>query len=189
MPLNLNGVDAKASGFEPIPDGVYPLRIFKGEEKPAVDGKNGAHNFQLKVQFGEHEGRLVFANFATTEKMAPYIKHFYQVIGETDFSELDPTKYDGKPLRGEVVTEEYNGKKTNKLRIGAYYPWDGSEDTAYGVDSEKAAPAKTASTATTKVEAKPAVKSGSPFSNSKKAPPSAAKAAGTAGAPEDEPPF
>jgi hypothetical protein len=158
MPLNLEGVEPIANeGFQPIPDGVYAFRITKASEQDAVGEKNGQHKFQLTVQHGPYERRIVFCDFALTEKMAGYIRHFYNIIGATSFKELNPLDYIGKPLRAEVHTDEYNGKKNNKVRLGCYYPWDGKEETAEGGSSV----ASKTSAAKTEVKA---TKS-SPFSN------------------------
>ena len=187
MPLNLEGVEEKeGSSFEPLPDGVYYLRVTDGLEKDAQGDKNGQHEFELTVQTGPYKDRKFKHWFAITEKMVPYLKHLYAVLGAKSFSNLNPADYVGKPFMAEVYIDEYNGKKNNKLQLGCYYEWDGKDETATGEKPEakpktaSAAPAAAKpSTPATSAGGKPAAKKNSPFSN----------ASTTPAASSDEPPF
>jgi hypothetical protein len=180
MPINLDGVQEKAGNeFEPIPDGLYYMRVTAGVEKDASGDKNAQHEFELTIQHGEFENRKFKHWFALSEKMVPYLKHFYSVLGAKNFGNLTPSDFQGKPFMAEVYIDEYNGKKNNKLQLGMYYEWDGKAESANGVKPEKkettAAPAaKAAPAAAAAASSKPAPKKTGPFSN----------------APEtDEPPF
>jgi len=59
---NVFKADDSPSGYEPIPAGWYEAEVVKSEMK---DTKSGGKmlSVQFKVLEGEHENRLVFANF------------------------------------------------------------------------------------------------------------------------------
>jgi len=66
----------------------------------------------------------------------------------------------------ELVIDEYNGKKNNKLQLGCYYEWDGKDESATGEKPvKKDAPASTSKPAA--ASTKPAPKKDGPFSNAK----------------------
>lgn len=185
MPVNLDSVDEKeGNSFEPLPEGVYYLRITDAADKEAVGDKNAQHEFELTVQTGPYSNRKFKHWFAITEKMAPYLKHLYRVLGATDFKNLNPIDYIGKPFMAEVYIDEYNGKKNNKLQLGCYYEWDGKDETATGVKPEKKEVTASTTSKPTPVSTKPAPKKDGPFSNTKATP-----AAGSDKAAADEPPF
>jgi hypothetical protein len=182
MPLNLTGVQAKeGNSFEPMPEGLYYLSITDGLEKDEP-GKTLQHELEFTVQTGEFAGRKFKHWFVASEKMVPYIKHFYMVCGAQDFSNLNPADFVGKTLCADVIVDEYNNKKNNKLALGMYYEWNGKPETATGTKPEKKdKPASSATPAASKPatpasSGKPAAKKSSPFSN------------GTS-ASADEPPF
>jgi hypothetical protein len=129
MGINLSGIEAKEGHkFEPLPEGLYYFAITEGvENEPKEEGKSGTHEFEVTVQTGEFFGRKFKHWFALTEKMVPYVKHFYSVLGAKDFSDLSPEKFVGKTFSAEVYIDEYNGKKNNKLQLGCYYEWDGKD--------------------------------------------------------------
>lgn len=165
MPINLSGVEEKAGNeFEPLPEGVYYLRVTDGAEKDAVGDKNAQQEFELTVQTGPFEKRKFKHWFAITEKMVPYLRHLYTVLGAKNYENLTPTDFIGKPFMAEVYIDDFNGKKNNKLQLGMYYEWDGKEETATGVKPEKKN-VPVAAAKTTVVLNKPAPKKSSPFSN------------------------
>lgn len=177
MPINLDGIQSKEGmEFTPIPDGLYYMRVTAGMEKDASGDKNAQHEFELTIQHGEFENRKFKHWFALSEKMVPYLKHFYSVLGAKSFGKLTPSDYQGKPFMAEVYVDEYNGKKNNKLQLGMYYEWDGKAETANGVKPEKKdAPATPAAKAApVAASTKPVPKKTGPFSN---------------GPASDEPPF
>ena len=178
MPIDLDAIQSKEGmEFTPIPDGLYYMRVTAGMEKDASADKNAQHEFELTIQHGEFENRKFKHWFALSEKMVPYLKHFYSVLGAKSFGKLTPSDYQGKPFMAEVYIDEYNGKKNNKLQLGMYYEWDGKAETANGVKPEKkdATAAKAAAKAAPVAAAtKPAPKKSGPFSNA---------------AATDEPPF
>jgi hypothetical protein len=168
MPINLAGIQEKeGTSFEPLPEGVYYLRVTDGAEKDASGDKNAQHEFELTVQTGPYTGRKFKHWFALSEKMVPYLKHFYTVLGAKSYDNLSPTDYVSKPFMAELVIDEYNNKKNNKLQLGCYYEWDGKEETATGTKPESKGE-KTLSSVSkpaAAVASKPAPKKGSPFSN------------------------
>lgn len=183
MPINLAGVEEKeGQSFEPLPEGVYYLRVTDGAEKDPQGEKNGQHEFELTVQTGPYSGRKFKHWFALSEKMVPYLKHFYKVLGATDMTNLSPMEYVSRPFMAEVYIDEYNNKKNNKLQLGCYYEWDGKEESANGKKPEKKdTPATAKSTpAAAAPGSKPAAKKAGPFSNTT---PAASKKS------DDEPPF
>ena len=116
-----------------MPDGIYPFRVTDGEEiVNEAEGKI-THKFELTCQHGEFTKRKVWVYFsASSEKHIPYLRLFYELLGITDLSDIEPSDAVTKPIRCEVFSEEYNGKTSNKVRIGGYFEWDGDEDTAWG---------------------------------------------------------
>lgn len=188
MPINLAGVQEKeGQSFEPIPEGFYYLRVTNGAEIDANGDKKDQHEFELTVQVGPYANRKFKHWFVLSEKLVPYLKHLYKVLGAKSFDNLSPTDFISRPFAAEIVIDEYNGKRNNKLQIGCYYEWDGKDESATGVKPEKkegstvAASAPATTPATT--AAKPAAKKSSPFSNAKPADAAAGKKS------DDEPPF
>lgn len=183
MPINLAGIQEKeGTSFEPLPEGVYYLRVTDGAEKDASGEKNAQHEFELTVQTGPYTGRKFKHWFALSEKMVPYLKHFYTVLGAKSYDNLCPMDYVSKPFMAELVIDEYNNKKNNKLQLGCYYEWDGKEETATGTKPESKGEKTLSSVAKPAASApsKPAPKKAGPFSN-------ATEVKSTV--PADEPPF
>lgn len=185
MPFDLTNVETadQSQGFQPIPEGIYPIRVTDGLEKER-DGKPPQHEFELTVQYGKYEGRKFKAWFSLSEGHAPFLKLFYEQLGasESELQKASPDKFIGRAVRAGVEVKEYNGKKNNGLRLGEYFAWDGKESTAWGEGTD-AAPS----------DAEVKEKGESPFAKASK--PSAKASAKDAASEQskdlddDEPPF
>lgn len=142
MAFDLTAVETaeQSEVFKPIPEGIYPLRVTDGCEKER-EGKPPQHEFELCVQHGPHQGFKFKAWFSLSEGHAPFLKLFYEQLGATEdqLREASPEKFITKPIRCGVSVEEWNGKKSNRLKLGEYFAWDGKGSTAWG-EGEATAP-------------------------------------------------
>jgi len=112
MPGSYNGTGVEIStGFEPIPEGEYILRIIR-----AVAGETQNHDAKVTVDFevaggGPNSGREIrfhtVAFLPKESKGAGMALHFLKTIGEPFEGKFkwDERKWIGKELRAQVVIE------------------------------------------------------------------------------------
>lgn len=79
--IDLRNVDAQTTP-EPIPVGVYALRV---DEASLEEGGKGPYfKLMLRVDEGDYENRVVFANLSTSEKALPMLKAALLAFGYTE---------------------------------------------------------------------------------------------------------
>jgi hypothetical protein len=105
---------SKVSSFEPIPTGIYDLRVMKVEEKEKNDGTGTYLNLEFKVEEGEFEGRKLWliCSLAIGDNGFPKGMWIMKAINEAagldmDISELDTDDWIGVVVKAEV-TKEYD---------------------------------------------------------------------------------
>lgn len=103
---------SKVSSFEPIPTGIYELRLVKVEEKVKNDGSGSYLNLEFKIEDGEFEGRKLWSicSLAIGDNGFPkgmwIIKAISAAAGlELDIAELDTDEW-SKDILGTVVKAE-----------------------------------------------------------------------------------
>jgi len=117
--------DVEESGnFEPMPAGLYSLRITETEEGKSKNGHNLV-KVGLVVNEGEHEGKKIthYITFLPPDNAGAGIsKHWLHCIGEKYDGEVDvtPENWKGTIVNCYVKIEEYKGKegdirKSNKI--------------------------------------------------------------------------
>lgn len=128
MPIRYDATGVESmKGFDPFPPGEYDLVIKNTEEKTTEKGFPMV-NVTCEVAAGEYEGRKLFHNVVflppknddgTPRKGAGISLHFLHAIGEPYEGEFetDPVLWIGRKFTAQVMIEEYNGVKRNKVRF------------------------------------------------------------------------
>lgn len=109
-------------GFEPIKTGTYYMEILATEEGISAKGKNP----MVKVTMGVIDDPMLYGKkivhyvtFMDKNKPGAWMSvHFLKTIGEPwegDFI-VDPKRWIGRRLEAYVIEEDYEGKKTNKVK-------------------------------------------------------------------------
>lgn len=105
--------------FEPLPSGVYAVRITKVEEKQKPGGEYPYLNWEMTVIDGEFADRKLWECTSFAPKALFKLKGLLECLDgvELDSAELDfePQDYVGRELLVEVVVGQYNGKPTNSI--------------------------------------------------------------------------
>lgn len=144
MGLNLDfGGTKAASGFDPLPEGTYNVRIDDievkdtkpkdGIEQKASDGSQAQYlNVTYKVMDGDYEGRLVWginsirfpADALDDEKKERQTREIFlswlNTVSGTDFADskqnLDLKSLVGSKCRIVVTQREYNSQVSNNVK-------------------------------------------------------------------------
>lgn len=108
-----------SSGFEVIPEGQYPVAVFKIEQK---DGQSGFPylNWTLKIQEGDQANRNLFFMTSLKPEALWKLKESLLALGY-DKEELkgnfdfDPQALCGTECIAEVIHEEYKGETRDRV--------------------------------------------------------------------------
>lgn len=119
-----NDAQAEAPSFEPLPDGTYDFFVEKAEHRKSAKGKDG-YNITAIVETGPYKKRKVFETFWISPESNAAMGIFFRQMGNLGLgnafwdSEPDDDKIvaelAGKRFQGTVTTEEYQGKKNNRI--------------------------------------------------------------------------
>lgn len=126
MSFKYDGTGVTMSQYKLLPDGWAPFKIVEAEERTS---KNG--DFQVLAKCKCVDPRYQdcsevwnYVTFLPKEKPGAGIPlHFLKCIGQPHEGEIqvDADKWLGKKFLGNVITDEYQGKKNNKLK--EISPW------------------------------------------------------------------
>ena len=103
-----------SSGFEIIPEGIYPVSVFKVESKMSQNNKPYL-NFTLKIQGGDFDGRNMFFTSSLQPQCLWSLKATLINLGysKEDLAgafNLDTEDLLGREAQAVVVHEEYKGE-------------------------------------------------------------------------------
>lgn len=114
-----------AQVYEPLADGIYDLKITGAEHKKSASQKDG-YNITAEVETGPFKGRKVFNTFWVSPDspiaMGIFFRQFAALGLDKAFFDREPSDeqivaaLQGKRMRATLNTEEYNGKKNNRIR-------------------------------------------------------------------------
>ena len=116
---------SKVSSFEPVPTGIYNLRIMKVEEKEKSDGTSKYWNVEFKIDDGEFEGRKLWSicSLALDDNGFPKGMWIMKAIQEaaglsTELSEVDSDLWIGVVVKAEVEKkyDSYSEKDKNNIK-------------------------------------------------------------------------
>lgn len=121
MSINVDFTGVEAVAYDGpgdlIPEGSYLVRVEKAEVGYSQAGNEGI-KLRLKVQGGDHDGRVVFDDLWLTEKALGYVRYRLEVMGakipDGPFN-LDPDHLVGRRARVEVVHETFREKTRAKV--------------------------------------------------------------------------
>ena len=119
-----NAAETDAPSFEPLPDGTYDFVIEKAEHRTSQKGKDG-YNITAIVETGPYKKRKVFETFWISPESNAAMGIFFRQMGNLGlgnaFWDQEPDDNDivaalaSKRFQGTVTTEEYQGKKNNRI--------------------------------------------------------------------------
>lgn len=123
-------VDDKQFTKKLMPKGTYEFEIIQflskaGKEYPSEGlTKNGDPKVDLLVEVttpGEFEGERLFHSVSFMPKDKPgagMAVHFLKTIGQPWEGKLviDPSQWVGQAFKGYVIEDEYQGRKSNKIK-------------------------------------------------------------------------
>ena len=120
--------------FDPVPDGQYLCTITDIESGLTKKGDD-MWTLRLRIEGGEHNGRLLFDNIIFSDRALPRVKRIFaccgvDVSGEVD---LDQVMLLDKRVFVETFQEEReedtgHRKVRNKIPYNGYHPVTGDED-------------------------------------------------------------
>lgn len=125
MGLNLNFGDVK--GFEPVPGGMYVLKVADCpvRENKAKDGEMIVFEFDFVDE--DYAGRKVWLNASLKQAAAWKLQEILEAITQKEWKEndmnLDLEDLIGELVMGEIFIDEYNGRLNNK--VNRLYPYEG----------------------------------------------------------------
>jgi hypothetical protein len=132
--IDINHLKKEQPDFPLLDDGIYKFEVIRAQ----VDGKTskGDPAIQLRLKI-EHKDSscIVFDTIPLTSKMLFKIKHLFESIGKPHCYENGILKNEdllGSFGTASIYTDEYNGKKNNKIK---YYLKD---ETPINIDHVKA---------------------------------------------------
>lgn len=107
-------LDQVKAGFDPIPVGVYKVKIAAGEIK---EGPKGQYiEWQFEIIEGEFASRKLFDNTSLMTKALFSVKSLLEAAGiPFDPEGFDTTDALGKPLNIKVSVGEYEGRPKNEI--------------------------------------------------------------------------
>lgn len=168
---------AGGGGFEPLPDGIYDLKIVEATTATTGKGKT-MYKLKTEVQTGPHARRLVWDNLVVSPESPNAMSFFFRKMKALglghEFFATEPN--DGqitsalvnRTFRGKLGTRTYNDKTSNEIQ--EYAPAANAGLPA-GVQVPGAAPA--APPAAAPQAAPAAAPPASPWDNAPAAPPAA----------------
>lgn len=128
MPIHVDLSDVESGGFDPIPVGRYPLRVFDGEIKES--GPEAKHpgaeyiNWEFLVESGDFEDRHLWAITSLLPQALFGLKGLLEATGKWTAEELDADDFDfeiddvlGSLVMGTVTirhSEEYGDSNVIK---------------------------------------------------------------------------
>lgn len=120
MKINFDEVDSGSGGFQPIPDGNYLVRIESIHSGRQTSKGDEMWGLELVVTDGDYQGRKIFDNLVFSEKALWRVKMVCSrfgvpLTGEVEIADIIPL-LQGRQAWADVFTDEYNGKKSNKVR-------------------------------------------------------------------------
>jgi hypothetical protein len=152
--------DASASGasFDPLPDGVYDLKVVEASTATTAKGKT-MYKVKAEVQTGPHARRLLWDNLVVSPESPNAMAFFFRKLKAIglghEFFSTEPTDaaivaaLSGRVFRGKVGSRTYNDKTSNEIQ--EYLP-----ATQGGLPAGAVAPGAPAPAAAAPVAAPPA---------------------------------
>jgi len=106
---------------ELIPEGRYPARIDKIEERPSKKGEVPSWNITFAITSDEAQGRKAFNTFGMAPNALWKFRELLEAIGveASGEADLDSDDYLGQEVGIIITHEEYEGKL--RTRIGQFY--------------------------------------------------------------------
>lgn len=103
-----------SDGFSIIPEGVYPVTVFKAEQKMSQAQKPYI-NWTLKIQGGDYDGRQMFFTSSLQPQCLWSLKATLKNLGYSDEDlkgnfDLDTEELLGRECQAVVIHEEYKGE-------------------------------------------------------------------------------
>lgn len=119
--------DAQSSGgggFEPLPDGVYDLKVIEASTATTAKGKT-MYKIKAEVQTGPHARRLLWDNLVVSPESSGAMAFFFRKMTALglgkEFFGTEPTDsaitqaLTNRLFRGKVGTRTYNDKTSNEI--------------------------------------------------------------------------
>lgn len=164
----LKDAESETKSFDPMPDGTYDLVVEKAEHRTSAKGKDG-YNITAVVENGPYKNRKVFETFWISPDSPAALGIFFRQMRDlgldNSFWASDPSNEQivaalkGRRFQGTVNTEEYNGKKNNRIQgVAKARGGPAVSDTSVPNVSE----VESAVASTPKVEDKPVVEDSTP---------------------------
>lgn len=119
--------DASASGasFEPLPDGIYDLKVVEASTATTAKGKT-MYKVKAEVQTGPHARRLLWDNLVVSPESPNAMAFFFRKLKAIglghEFFATEPTDaaivaaLSGRQFRGKVGSRTYNEKTSNEIQ-------------------------------------------------------------------------
>lgn len=119
--------DASASGasFDPLPDGVYDLKVVEASTATTAKGKT-MYKVKAEVQTGPHARRLLWDNLVVSPESPNAMAFFFRKLKAIglghEFFSTEPTDaaivaaLTGRQFRGKVGSRTYNDKTSNEIQ-------------------------------------------------------------------------
>ena len=105
-------------GFDPVPDGVYPVRVDACTPEVSQNG-NPYLKFVYVITEGDHNGRKVWDNLTIIAKTAWKQTQVFETLTRQPFRtgglKINPKDLVGLECRAVIYQSEYNGKISNKI--------------------------------------------------------------------------
>lgn len=116
------GDNYQDAGFEPLPNGDYTAVLVKAEDTTAKDKPNvKMFKFEFEILSGQYAKRKIWTNTTyvhpTSQQAMAIGRKFMRQIAEATCggAQFNPMAAIGKPITVRLTTEEYNGKRTNRV--------------------------------------------------------------------------
>lgn len=103
---------------EPLPEGVYELRIAKVEERKAKSTGDPMLNIEFDVLSEGYTNRKLWANYMLTENCYWKLKELFESLGlDTSAAvSMDTSELVGLQCSAKVAQREYNGEIQNEIK-------------------------------------------------------------------------
>lgn len=121
----LKDSESENKSFDPMPDGTYDFFIEAAEHRVSSTQKDG-YNITAVVENGPYKNRKVFNTFYISPDSPAALGIFFRQMRDlgldNSFWASEPSHdqivaaLKGKRFAGTVNTEEYNGKKNNRIQ-------------------------------------------------------------------------
>lgn len=133
MKVNWDTVSDDMSGFDPLPDGQYPVKVVEVEERSTSKG-DPMWSLQLEVLSGQYAGRIIFDNITWSEAGMKRVKFVLRRLGLelSGEQEIKPEDLVGKAALVTTMIDTYFSEKHGKEKRRNQIPFDGYERLAPG---------------------------------------------------------